>query len=90
MQDYATLGNQGNYTIFHFRGDTIRFRTSAHLERYTSVVEWDHGYLVVMAKYQNIGEVEEYIDLVPILSHLNYDVPQFLEPIKEVRIENVG
>lgn len=90
MQDYATLGNQGNYTIFHFRDDTIRFRTSARLERYTSVVEWDHGYLVVMAKYQNIGEVEEYIDLVPILDHLNYDVHQFLAPIKEVRIENVG
>ena len=87
MQDYATLGNQGNYTIFHFRDDTIRFRTSARLERYTSVVEWDHGYLVVMAKYQNIGEVEEYIDLVPILDHLNYDIHQFLEPIKEVRIE---
>ncbi len=87
MQDYATLGNQGNYTIFHFRDDTIRFRTSARLERYTSVVEWDHGYLVVMAKYQNIGEVEEYIDLVPILDHLNYDVHQFLAPIKEVRIE---
>ena len=87
MQDYATLGNQGNYTIFHFRDDTIRFRTSARLERYTSVVEWNHGYLVVMAKYQNIGEVEEYIDLVPILDHLNYDVHQFLAPIKEVRIE---
>ena len=87
MQDYATLGNQGNYTIFHFRDDTIRFRTSARLERYTSVVEWDHGYIVVMAKYQNIGEVEEYIDLVPILDHLNYDVHQFLAPIKEVRIE---
>ena len=87
MKDYATLGNQGNYTIFHFRDDTIRFRTSARLERYTSVVEWDHGYLVVMAKYQNIGEVEEYIDLVPILDHLNYDVHQFLAPIKEVRIE---
>lgn len=87
MQDYVTLGNQGNYTIFHFRDDTIRFRTSARLERYTSVVEWDHGYLVVMAKYQNIGEVEEYIDLIPILDHLNYDVHQFLAPIKEVRIE---
>ena len=88
MQEYATLGNQGNYTIFHFRNDTIRFRTSVHLERYTHIVEWDHGYLVVMAKHQNIGEVEEYIDLVPILRRLNYDVYQFLAPIKEVRIKN--
>ncbi len=88
MQDYATLGNRGNYTIFHFRNDTIRFRTSARLERYTRVVEWDHGYLVVMAKYQNIGETEEYIDLVPILDHLHYNVHQFLEPIKVVKIES--
>lgn len=57
------------------------------MERYTSVVEWDHGYLVVMAKYKNIGEVEEYIDLIPILDKLYYDVEQFLEPIKEVKIE---
>lgn len=57
------------------------------MERYTSVVEWDHGYLVVMAKYKNIGEVEEYIDLIPILDKLYYDVDQFLEPIKEVKIE---
>ena len=88
MQEYATLGNQGNYTIFHFRNDTIRFRTSVRLERYTHIVEWDHGYIVGMAKYQNIGEVEEYIDLVPILRRLNYDVHQFLAPIKEVRIKN--
>ena len=60
MQEYATLGNQGNYTIFHFRNDTIRFRTSVRLERYTHIVEWDHGYIVVMAnikiseKWKNI------------------------------------
>ncbi len=88
LQDYAILGNHGNYTTFHFRNDTIRFRTSARLERYTQVLEWDYGYLVVMAKYQNIGEVEEYIDLLPILDRLNYDVHSFLLPIKEVRIEN--
>ena len=34
-----------------------------------------------------VGEVEEYIDLVPILENLYYDVDKFLEPIKEVRIE---
>lgn len=81
------LRSQGEYTIFQFNHDIIRFRTSTRLERYTSVVEWDHGYLVVMAKYKNIGEVEEYIDLIPILDKLYYDVEQFLEPIKEVKIE---
>ena len=61
--------------------------TSASLERYTKIVEWDHGYMVVMAKYKNIGEVEEYIDLIPILDKLYYDVDKFLEPIKEVKID---
>ena len=65
----------------------IRFMTSERLERYTKIVEWDHGYLVVMAKYKNIGEVEEYIDLIPILDKLYYDVDKFLEPIKEVKID---
>ena len=83
----AILRSQGEYTIFQFNHDIIRFRTSTRLERYTSVVEWDHGYLVVMAKYKNIGEVEEYIDLIPILDKLYYDVEQVLEPIKEVKIE---
>ena len=40
-----------------------------------------------MAKYQGLDEVEEYIDLIPILENLYYDVDNFLKPIKEVRIE---
>ena len=87
MNECAILKSKGEYTIFQFNNDTIRFMTSARLERYTSIVEWDHGYLVVMAKYENIGEVEEYIDLVPILDKLYYDVDKFLEPIKEVKID---
>ena len=43
------------------------FITSDKLERYTKVVEWDNGYLIVMAKYKEMPEVEEYIDLIPIL-----------------------
>ena len=81
------LKSKGEYTIFQFNNDIIRFMTSARLERYTKIVEWDHGYLVVMAKYKNIGEVEEYIDLIPILDKLYYDVDKFLEPIKEVKID---
>ena len=87
MNTCASLKSQGNYTIFQFNNDVIRFRTSTRLERYIKVVEWDHGYLVVMAKYKNIGEVEEYIDLIPILDKLYYDVDKFLEPIKEVKID---
>lgn len=87
MNNYAILRNSGEYTIFEFNNHRIRFVTSSRLERYTKVVEWDHGYLVVMAKYKNIDEVEEYIDLIPILENLYYDIDAFLEPIKEVRIE---
>ena len=42
--------------------------------------EWDKGYLVVIAKYK-------YIDLVPILQNLYYDVDEFLTPVKEVQID---
>ena len=87
MNQYAILKSKGEYTIFQFNNDIIRFMTSTRLERYTKIVEWDHGYLVVMAKYKNIGEVEEYIDLIPILDKLYYDVDKFLKPIKEVRID---
>ena len=61
--------------------------TSSKLERYTEIKEWDKGYLVVMAKYKNLNEMEEYIDLIPILQNLYYDVDEFLAPIKEVRID---
>ena len=61
--------------------------TSNRLERYTKVVKWDHGYLVVMAKYKNISEVEEYIDLIPILNKLYYNTGEFLKAIKKVRID---
>ena len=87
MNGCAILKSKDEYTIFQFNNQVIRFMTSARLERYTSIVEWDHGYLVVMAKYKNMGEVEEYIDLVPILDKLYYDVDKFLEPIKEVKID---
>ena len=87
MKDYAILKNSNGYTIFEFNNHIIRFLTSEKLERYTKIVEWDYGYLVVRAKYRGIDEVEEYIDLIPILKKLYYDVDEFLNPIKEVKIE---
>ena len=87
MNDYAILTSEGEYTIFEFNKDRIKFATSDRLMRYTKIMEWDHGYIVVNAEYKGVGEVEEYIDLVPILENLYYDVDKFLEPIKEVRIE---
>ena len=89
MNDEAILTNDKEFTSFRFNGHNIRFRTSPRLERYTKVVEWDHGYIVVMAKYEGHEEEEEYIDLVPILENLYFDVDEFLAPIEKVRIEYV-
>mgnify|MGYP007132885544 CR=1 FL=1 len=77
MNNCAILSSSGNFTSFSYGGKTIRFRTSSSLERYTDIVEWDHGYLVVMAKYKNQPAEEEYIDLVPILDNLYIDSDAF-------------
>ncbi|MCI6017558.1 MAG: hypothetical protein MRZ59_01720 [Clostridiales bacterium] len=87
MKNYAVLSNNEKFTIFEFNNQVICFVTSSKLERYTKVLEWDHGYLVVMAKYKDMDEVEEYIDLIPILQNLYYDTDAFLNLIKEVKIE---
>ena len=87
MKNYAVLSNNEKFTIFEFNNQVIRFVTSSKLERYTKVLEWDHGYLVVMAKYKDMDEVEEYIDLIPILQNLYYDTDAFLNLIKDVKIE---
>ena len=87
MVDVAFLSNEKNYTKFQFRNHVIRFVAPYSLEYYKEVKEWDKGYLVVMAKYKNLNEMEEYIDLVPILQNLYYDVAEFLAPIKEVQID---
>lgn len=87
--DYALLSNEDNFTVFRYEDYVIRFKAPYSLERYTEVKEWDHGYLVVMAKYNHNDESEEeYIDLVPILEKLYISPEIFLKPIKEVRVEN--
>ena len=64
MSDCAFLNNSGNFTSFTYAGRTIRFRTPSSLERYTDILEWDKGYLVVTAKYKGAPAEEEYIDPV--------------------------
>ena len=89
MNNEAILSSNKEFTSFKFNGHHIRFRTSPRLECYTRVVEWDNGYLVIMAKYEGCEEEEEYIDLIPILENLYFDVDDFLKPIQKVRIEYV-
>ena len=85
MNDIATLGNDAGFSVFSFGNRVIRFKAPYSLERYTSVKEWDNGYL--MAKYRhNSQPEEEYIDLLPILNGLYINGQEFLKPIKGVAI----
>ena len=87
--DRAYLSNDKDMIKFQYEEKIIRFRGPYSLERFTSVKEWDNGYLVVMAKYQhNKDPEEEYIDLNPILENLYIPSNEFLSKIKEVRIQN--
>ena len=87
MNEIETLGNRDGFSIFSFGSRTIRFKAPYSLERYTSVKDWNNGYLVVMAKYRhNPQPEEEYIDLLPILNNLYINAQEFLKPIKEVAI----
>ena len=83
----AILSSAGGVTAFSYGGYNIRFKAPYSLERYTDVLKWDDGYLVVLAKYSHNAEPEEeYIDLKPILEGLYIDSEAFLKPIKTVRI----
>lgn len=88
--DYSVLSNEDNFTVFRYGDYVKRFRAPYSLERYTAVKEWNHGYLVVMAKYSHNDESEEeYIDLIPILENFYISSEKFLKLIsKEVRIED--
>lgn len=83
----ALLSNRDGFTVFRYGMHTIRFRAPYSLERYTEIKKWDNGYLIVMAKYaHNEKPEEDYIDLVPILENLFFDVTTFLTPIKGVKV----
>ena len=45
MAEEAILSNQKGYTVFQYNGHTSRFKTSAGLERYTKILEWNQDYL---------------------------------------------
>lgn len=88
LNNTAILSSNGDFTSFQANNYFIRFRTSSHLEKYLSIKEYDNGYIVVMAKYDNNTEPEEeYIDLVPILENLYINTDDFLKTIKKVCIK---
>lgn len=84
----AYLSNEGSYTIFSVGDERLKFIAPYSLERYETIVQWDNGYLVVMAKYShNKKSEEEYIDLIPILKNLYINPQEFLKPIKTVEVK---
>ena len=81
----AVLSHKGGFSSFSFGGDVVRFATPRCLRRYVRVKKWEDGYIEVDADYGH-GEEEDYIDLVPILKNLYYDVEAFLRPIQKVEV----
>lgn len=83
----AYLSNNKDMIVFRYGSRVIRFRGAYSLEYFSSIKEWDNGYIVVMAKYRHNQEPEEeYIDLIPILKNLYIDASKFVKPIREVRL----
>ncbi len=85
----AYLSNNGDIICFYYDGRRIRFRGPYSLMRFDHVKEWDNGYIEVMTRFSHTEElIEEYIDLVPILSNLYIDPEKFLESIEKVEARN--
>lgn len=82
------MSSKGKFTSFSFSGNEVRFQTSPRLVRYTRVKTWDDGYLEVGADYGH-GEVDEYIDLEPILKDLFMDPRECLASISKVEVRYV-
>lgn len=83
----ATLSSEGAYTLFSFGERRLKFRAPRCLRRYVRVKRWHDGYLEVDADYgRDVGVVEEYIDLRPVLKCLMIRPATFLKPIKRVEV----
>ena len=88
MNNTALLGNVGDVAVFEYGGRCIRFKVSKALKSFKKVLLWDDGYIEVIADYDKMGELEEYIDLTPILENLYMDKDSFLKDIEEIKIKN--
>ena len=87
----AFLSSEKGYTVFRFDNHVIRFKAPYSLEKYSEIKKWDHGYLIVKAKYKhNKEEEEEYIDLEPILNNLYFDADKVLDSMKKVKMSMIN
>ena len=83
----AYLSSKGRYISFTYGNRVIRFMGPANLQRIKRIKEWDNGYIVVDAKYAGFQEdIEDYIDLIPILEKLYINADKFLETIQNVEV----
>lgn len=88
MSGTAYLSNQKDCIQFRYGNTKIRFKGPYSLEKIKRIKTWDKGYIVVSAKYANQkDEVEDYIDLIPILGNLYIDANKFLKPISKVKLD---
>ena len=85
-ENTAYLSSKGQYISFTY-DKVIRFMGPINLQYIKKVKAWDNGYIVVDVKYSNSKEdVEDYIDLIPILERLYISAHEFLKPIKNVEV----
>lgn len=88
VDNIAYLSNKNEYIFFSYAGKTVRFKGPYSLTKIEKVKEWDDGYIVVEARYNNQSQpVEDYIDLIPICDRLYIDVSKFIKPIKKVEVK---
>ena len=83
----AFLSNENQYTSFTTGDRVLRFRTPRNLLRYECVKKWNKGYIVVDATYDQVGTLEDYIDLNAILENLRIDPQNYLENVDCVQIK---
>lgn len=89
----AYLSNEGDITVFAFRGRVLRLQTPLVLEYYAAVKEWEPlptGYLLTLVKYRNRpAPIEEAFELSFELADLGdrpEEIRRFLAPIERVEI----
>ena len=84
----AYLSSKGRYIIFSSQNRVIRFMGPYNLQRIERIKKWDNGYIVVDAKYDNhLENIEDYIDLVPILERLYINPEEFLKQVNNVEVK---
>ena len=86
-QSCALLGNDGCFTLFHFKDLKMKLRAPKVLEYYDHIKNWNHGFITVMTKYRYSEElIEEYVDIETALINFGFNADAILMQIKEVRI----